>query len=149
MEAQTYPAHAGAKTAFTIVGILLCLLIITIPLAIWIIVASRRARVVVDDAGIRIKMFGSIRLTWDEIVRVGLLRIGVQGGGVAGIIVKKKVGGNEAVNLCLQDTRGKTRHCIISMYQNWEDIVEHVAQRTGRQCETLSRGFSGPKWPEG
>lgn len=149
MEAQTYPAHAGAKTAFTVVGILLCLLIITIPLAIWIIVASRRARVVVDDAGIRIRMFGSIRLTWDQISRVGLLRIGVQGGGVAGILVKKKVGGDEAVNLCLQDTRGKTRHCIISMYQDWETIVDQIVARTSKNVETLTRGFSGPKWPEG
>ena len=144
MEAQTYPAHAGAKTAFTIVGILLCLLIITIPLAIWIIVASRRARVVVDDAGIRIKMFGSIRLVGPD--RPGRSSAHqCSGWGGAGILVKKKVGGDEAINLCLQSRKGRTRHCIISMYQNWEDIVEHVAQRTGRQCETLSRGFSGPK----
>lgn len=78
METRVYPAHGGAKTAHTVVGILLCLLVITIPVGVWVIIAARRARVVVDDAGIRIKMFGSIRLTWDEIVRVGLLRIGAQ-----------------------------------------------------------------------
>ena len=149
METRVYHVHAGAKTAYTVVGVLVSLLVITIPLGIWIIVASRRARVTLDERGFRVKMFGTISLPWDQIARVGLLRISVQGGGVAGILVKKKVGGDEAINLCLQSRKGRTRHCIISMYQNWEDIVEHVAQRTGRQCETLSRGFSGPKWPEG
>ena len=147
METTVFPAHKGAKSAMTITGVLVCLLIITLPIGIWLIIRGRAGRVVLDDSGLHVRMLFSVRVRWDEISRIGLLINPVPGLGIGNILARKKVGGAEAVNLCLKTKAGRTRHFIVSMYENWQEIVSHVEDHIGNECETLSQGLGGPKWP--
>ena len=82
------------------------------------------------------------------MARLGVVRVPIIARGIGGMLARKKVGGDEGVNLCFQTRAGKTRKFIASQYDRWEELINDVARRTGKQPETLKMGLWGPKWDE-
>jgi hypothetical protein len=147
-ERTEFPLHGGAKAAYTVVGVLLCLLIITIPVGIYIIVRGRSGFVRLSGDAILARAIGSKRISLTDAQRVGVCRVPIIAKGIGGYLAKRKCGGEEGVNLCVMDGRGKTRKFIASMYVDHPQIIDHATRTTGRLLEEVRLGAFGLKWPE-
>jgi hypothetical protein len=143
-----YPFHSGARSAHYVVGVLLCLLIITIPIGIWIMIAASRARVEVRQDAVVARFLTTVRIPFAEVSRLGYLNVQIIARGIGGVLARKKVGGDVAVNLCVIDTRGKQRKFMVSMYENYQDVLQRVSWATQKPLEPLTVGLLAPKWPE-
>src|SRR6185436_1557557 len=51
-------------------------------------------------------------------IRVGVLSVPIHARGLGGVLARKKCGGDNGVNLCVMDERGKTRKFLVSMFEN-------------------------------
>jgi hypothetical protein len=148
VDQSVFPMHGGAKTALVVVGVLLCLLIITIPVGIYIIIRVQGGRVELTRKALVARSIGTVRIPLDDVARVGICKVAVVGGGVGGALARKKVGGDEGVNLCVMDRRGKTRKFIASMYERHEELCAEVSSLTGKPLETVTLGAFSLKWPD-
>ncbi len=144
-----YKMHSGAKTALNVVGVLCCLLIVAIPFGIWAFIAASRGRVEVRADGLVAYSLTTVAIKFAEVQRLGYLNRPVIARGIGGALARKKVGGDQAVLLGVQDSRGKTRHFCASMYENHGDLFQRVSYYTHRPVETLEQGAFGLKWPAG
>lgn len=141
------PLHAGARGAYLVVGILLTILIIAIPFAIWAFVVRARGRIEVH--GSSITAYGFFTRRWDlrAARRLGVLRVPIYARGIGGALARRKVGGDHGVHLCMIDDRGKKATLLVSMYENHGAIIQHAAASTGLPLEDVQVGALGPKWP--
>lgn len=145
--ATIYNLHKGAKSALTVVGILLCILIITIPVGIYIIVRVSGGRVEVTQEGLVAKAIGTKKFRFSEVNRLGVCHAPVQAGGIGGALARKKVGGDVGINMCFMIGK-KTKVFIASMYENHEQMFGQVSKILGKPVEEVKIGALRLKWPE-
>ena len=145
--AMTFPLHAGARGAYMVLGVLLCLLIVTIPVAIWAFVARSRGRIDVRGMEIVSVGFFTRRLDLSRARRLGVLHVPVYARGIGGAIARRKVGGDQAVHLCTMDEPGRKRNMLVSMYERFPEIIHYGQRATGLPLEDVQVGALGPKWP--
>jgi hypothetical protein len=145
--ATIYNFHSGAKTAVTVVGVLLCVLIITIPIGIYIIIRASGGRVEVTQEGLTAKSIGTKKFRFSEVSRLGVCHAPVQAGGIGGALARKKVGGDVGVNMCFMVGK-KTKVFIASMYENHQQMFDQVSQILGKPVEEVTIGALKLKWPE-
>jgi hypothetical protein len=145
--ASIYNFHSGAKTAVTVVGVLLCVLIITIPIGIYIIIRASGGRVEVTQEGLTAKAIGTKKFRFSEVSRLGVCHAPVQAGGIGGALARKKVGGDVGVNMCFMVGK-KTKVFIASMYENHQQMFDQVSQILGKPVEEVTIGALKLRWPE-
>lgn len=149
---KQYPLHKGARSALNVTGVLCCLLIIGIPLGIWIFMRVKSARVWLADDALKVtNVFSSAGFAYRDVARIGVLRLPVvTGGGIGGALARQKVGGDEAVHLVAKTSDGKQHAFMVSMYEDWQQVIDEVGVRVGKPLETLVGGALGvgsAKWP--
>ncbi len=144
---MTYPLHAGACGAYMFVGILLFILIIGIPFAIWAFIARSRGRVAVQGLEVRSYGFFTRRLDLARARRLGVLEVPVYARGIGGAMARRKVGGDRAVHLCTMDEQGRKANMLISMYERFPEVIQHAQRMTGLPLEQVTVGALGPRWP--
>ena len=99
MTGRIFPMKASWRRMQTFAGILTCLLIITIPLGIWIIVSARKARVGLTEEGFAFKYLTGFGYRWTDVESITLSSMSSLqfGGGLVGVAaaaaVKKKTQG--------------------------------------------------------
>lgn len=147
-----FPLHKGARVSLYVVGALLCLLIVTIPVAIWIFYRASVGRVSLSDAGLEAtNAFSTTRYAWSDVARLGLLKVAMaKGGGAAGALAQQRVGGNEATHLIVKTNDGKNRSFMVSSYERFQEIIDEVGRRVGKPYEIVQAGATGvhgAKWP--
>lgn len=144
---MTFPLHAGARGAYMVLGVLLCILIVGIPFAIWAFIARSRGRI--DVRGLEIVSVGFFtrRLDLSRARRLGVLHVPVYARGIGGAIARRKVGGDQAVHLCTMDEQGRKANMLVSMYERFPEIIQYGQRATGLPLEDVQVGALGPKWP--
>jgi len=145
--ATTYNLHKGAKSALTVVGILLCILIITIPVGIYIIVRISGGRVEVTQEGLTAKAIGTKKFRFSEVNRLGVCNVPIIARGIGGALARKKVGGDVGINMCFMIGK-KTKVFIASMYENHQEMFDQVSKILGKPVEEVTVGALRFKWPE-
>ena len=148
METLEYPFQKGARFALNITGVLCILLIIGIPVAIWIFVRVAGAKVIVSAQGVVAKGLGTTQFAYGEVARLGVCRIPIPATGIAGVLARKRVGGDTAVRVQIIDVRGKKKGFIVSSYEKADEIMAKISERTGKTYEIVQVGAFGMKWPE-
>lgn len=83
-----YPVKAGWRKTQMFAAVLTCLLIITIPLGVWMIMRIRKAHAGTTPEGFYLNLYGTNAVRWSDIseLRLGNLNIHVQGGGLVGAL---------------------------------------------------------------
>lgn len=145
--ATIYNFHSGAKSSLTLVGVLLCVLIITIPLGIYILIRASGGRVEVTQEGLTAKAVGTKKFRFSDVNRLGICHAPIHAGGIGGAMARKKVGGDVGVNMCFMIGK-KTKVFIASMYENHEQMFDQVSKILGKPVEEVKIGALRLKWPE-
>ena len=140
--------HPGARSALTVAAVLCMILIVGIPFGVWILIRVSGGKVSFDDRGLTARALGSLRVDFADVTRIGLLRVPIVARGIGGALARKKVGGNEGINLCFQTRAGKTKKFLVSQFEHHEEIVAEAARRVGKPVETLKMGLISPSWPK-
>src|SRR5262249_48273292 len=118
--------HPGARGALNVVGGLLILLVVTIPFAIWIFIRTAGAKIEITADELLFKNLVSKRWRLASLRRIGVLSVPVIARGIGGALARRKVGGNQAIHLCAIDDRGKKLNVLVSMFERFPDIINHV-----------------------
>lgn len=86
---QLYRIKSGWKGFMIFAGVLMCLLVITIPLGIWFFVMASKARVGLNDEGFAVKWFTTKGYRWEDIEAFApvALNFHVHGQGLIGAVV--------------------------------------------------------------
>jgi hypothetical protein len=150
MTDRDYPYHRGARASMRVVGILLCLMLITIPFGIWVLVRASGARLTLTPAGVTARSMFTVSVRFADVARFGLLRVPLRsGGGVGGALGRQRVGGGtHAWHLCFQSPSGKTTRFLVSHFERYEEITQEIARILDKQPEEMIHGGLGPSWPE-
>jgi len=96
---RIFPVKDGWRRLQIFAGILCCLLIITIPLGIWIIIKAKKARMGITEEGFAFTYLTTVAHRWSEIesFSIGNMDAATFGGGLVGLAtaaaVKKKTEG--------------------------------------------------------
>lgn len=90
---QFYPMKSGWRNYQTFAGVLTCLLVITIPLGIWIIVRARKAGIGINEEGFAFRYLNTVAFSWDEVESISLAGLsGAEfGGGLVGLAAASAV----------------------------------------------------------
>lgn len=147
---NSYSFAPQVKSAIVIFAVLLCVLVVTIPGAIYLLVKRSSAKLELSDDGLEVSgLGGRQRWKFDDLERIGLLSIHVTGGGASAGLGHRINGGSPAVNLCGRTKKGKTRKFMISRFENYEEILAEIERTSGLRLEQVGMGAFGPKWPTG
>lgn len=143
---MTYTYSSSVQKTFVFAAVVLGLLVVTLPLAVYFLVKSRSAKLVLDDGGLTVSgLGGTARWDFADIERLGTLTVEVVGGGP----LAQLNGGPVAVNLVARTKSGKTHKFMLSRFERWEEILDRVQQATGLPVEAVSPGLvSGVAWPQ-
>jgi hypothetical protein len=148
MASLEFPFHKGARTSFIITGVLLCVLCVTAPVAVWMFWRVGRGRVQLTDEGLEAAGLVTDRITFADVERFGVLRIPVAARGLGGAIATMKLGGlDEGVNLVFRLKNGKDVKFLANQYERHAALVDEVTRRVGVPAETIPMGLMGWKWP--
>lgn len=96
---QFYPMKKSWRNLQTFAGVLSCLLVLTIPIGIWIIVRARKAGIGINEEGFAFRYLTTVAFRWDEVESITLSNLsGMEfGGGLVGLAaasaVKKRTEG--------------------------------------------------------
>ena len=147
---KEYAFEKNVRLGCRIMGVLLGLLLVTLPFGIWFWIKGGSGRLQFTDGGFRVNGLGLTATEWNfsDIQRIGLLRVRVGGRGLGGVLGRMISGGDEAVNVCCIDKNGKQKRFLVSRYEGAEEIVQQIAAGSGLTLETVSQGLMGPKWQE-
>ena len=145
-----FPFHKGAKGSLYLAAVLLSLLVVTIPLAIYFFFRIGKAKVAVSKTGVRAE---GLMLTNDfefaDVARLGLLKVPFAVRGVGGVVARLKHGGLDyGLNVVVQTRSGYTVKFISNQYVRHEELIEKVKQSVSVPCETVQMGLFSMKWPE-
>ena len=145
---RVFSMHGGAKGALGFVGFLCCVTIVAIPLGIYFFWRVSRAQVELGADALVAKGLGTKTVRFSEMAQIGTVSAHVVGGGLGGIMARKKCGGDTATHLAILTTQGKTVMFMASMYEDFEEMLHEVSARAGKQLIPLEMGAIKPKWPE-
>lgn len=141
--------HKGARTALIIVGVLLCVLCVTIPFAAWVFYRVGRARVVVRPDGLEAVALLTDAVAFDDVERFGVLRIPLAARGLGAVIANMKLDNmGEGVNLVFRLKNGKDVKFLANQYERHAELIELVSKSVRVPSETIPMGLLGWKWPE-
>ncbi len=142
---NSYTYSKGVKSMFVFVAVVCALLVVTLPIAVYILIKRSSAKLEFDDTGFRVSGLGlSSRWDFQEIARLGTLCVEIVGGGP----LVRLNGGSVAVNLVAKTKSGKTLKFMLSRFEDWKEILERVERQTGLPLETVVPGIVGPAWPK-
>ena len=83
------------------------------------------------------------------MARLGLLKVPLGGGGVAGAVANAKLAGlGYGLNVVVQTKAGKNIKFIANQYVRHEELIATIKQRCAVPCEELTMGAFTWKWPE-
>ncbi|MCB9736433.1 MAG: hypothetical protein H6745_27970 [Deltaproteobacteria bacterium] len=142
-----FPIKPGWRKYMIFAGVLMCLLIITIPLGIWFFVMAGKCRLGMNDEGFAVKWFTTNAYRWDDIeafrpaplsFNVHIAGGGLVGGLIAGVasaaassaVAKRTAGINGPVSFKLKGKRMWLQfpaHAI----QNSVEMAREMERRTG------------------
>ncbi len=90
---QFYPMKKGWRNYQVFAGVLTCLLVITIPLGVWIIIRARKAGIGINEEGFAFRYLNTVAFSWDEVESITLSSIsGAEfGGGLVGLAAASAV----------------------------------------------------------
>lgn len=90
---QFYPMKSGWRNYQIFAGVLTCLLVITIPLGVWIIIRARKAGIGVNEEGFAFRYLSTVSFRWDEVESITLAGLtGAEfGGGLVGLAAASAV----------------------------------------------------------
>ncbi len=147
---QTYKFTSQVQSACKIFAVLLGLLLITIPIAIWFWLRKDSAYVIISENKIQIRGLALRETTWDfsKIRRLGVMKVAVPKAGLGGTIAKKLSGGSIAVNACAEFEDGTKKYFMVSRFENQDEILTALSTATSLDYEEVTRGMNKPKWPK-
>lgn len=148
MEETVYPLHKGARTALIVVGVLLCVLCVTIPAGVYVFFRVKTAGARLRRTGLTVRGLGTTSVEFGDVERLGLLRVPIVAKGVGGALAKQRVGGEVGTNLVVRTRAGKDQRILISQYEKWEELVEEVKKSVQVPCEDIQMGLITWKWPD-
>ncbi|GEM_PF-2369813 len=150
VDAAEFPLHKGAKGSFIFVGVLLCLLVLTVPLAIWVFFRVGRGKVVVSRSGVEAAgIMLTDRFEFSDVARLGILTVPLAGAGIGRVVANIKLGGlGYGLNVVVQTRAGKTIKFIANQYERHEELIERIKKAVPLPCETIQMGLVSMKWPE-
>lgn len=148
MEETVYPLHKGARTSLIVVAVLLCVLCVTIPAAIYVLYRVKTGGIRLRRTGLTARGLGTTELEFGEIERLGLLRVPIVAGGVGGALARQRMGGDAATHLVVRTRAGKDKRVIVSQFEKWEELVEEVKRSVQVPCEDIQMGMLTWKWPD-
>ncbi len=145
-----FPFHKGAKGSLYFVAVLLIVLVMTIPLAIYFFFRIGKAKVAISKTGVRAEgLMLTDKFEFADVSRLGLLKIPLAARGVGGAIANVKLGGlGYGLNVVVQTRSGKTIKFISNQYERHEELIEKIKQSVSVPCETIEMGAFSMKWPE-
>ena len=138
-----YPVKPGWKKAVIFAGVLTCLLIITLPLGIYFIVAAGKNRMAITDEGFAIKWFTTKAFRWSDVeaFNPSSMHFHAGGGGLVGAlaavtaeaVVKRKTQGIKGpIQFKVKGKRG-WRVIPAHVLQNSLELAQELEKRTGLQ----------------
>lgn len=145
-----FPLHKPGRTANIILAVLLCILCVTVPAAVWLLTRLGKAKAIVRADGLEaIGPFMTDVVKFDDVARFGILRVPVAGGGLGGMVAVMKLNNmREGVNLVFKLKSGKEVKFIGNQFENHEGLIEAVTQRVRVPREDIKMGILSWKWPE-
>lgn len=144
-----FPLHKGARTALIIVGVLLCLLCVTIPVAVWIFYRVSKGKVTVTPDGLTAGAILSDTVTFADVERLGLLRVPLAARGLGAVIANMKLDNmGEGLNLVFRLKNGRDVKFIANQFERHAELIELVKQKVNLPLETIPMGLLSWKWPE-
>jgi hypothetical protein len=81
-------------------------------------------------------LFGTRRLSYDEIAGLAVYRMPISGYGFARI-TRKMVGGDTAIGVFVKPRRERTLGISVSMYESWQEIMKELQTRTQKEFVEL------------
>lgn len=112
MNGSVYRVKSGWTRSQIFAGVACCILILTIPLGIWIIICAKRARMGLTNEGFAFTYLGTIAARWSDIESMTLsgMNASTFGGGLVGLaaasMVKSKTQGLKGpIHVKLKDKR--------------------------------------------
>jgi hypothetical protein len=149
MEEVEFKMHKGARTSLIVVGVLLLLLCVTIPFGIYIFIRIGTCRVKVGARQLEARGLVTDTINFDEVDRVGVLRVPVVARGIGGALARMKLDNmDEGVNLVFRLKSGKDIKFQANQYERHTELLAHVAKATGKSLETIPMGMFSWKWPD-
>ena len=145
-----FPLHKPGKTANIILAVLLCILCVTVPAAIWLLTRLGKAKAIVRADGLEvIGPFMTDELKFDDVARFGILRVPMAARGLGGLVAAMKLNNmNEGVNLVFKLKSGKEVKFIGNQCENHDGLIEAVTARVRVPREEIKMGILSWKWPE-
>lgn len=149
MEPLDFPMHKGARTSMYVVAVLLCLLCVTIPFAIYLFIRIGSCRVRLQGRTLEARGIVTDTVNFDDVERVGVLRIPMVARGIGGALARMKLDNmDEGVNLVFRLKSGKDVKFIANQYERHAELLEKVTALFGKPLETIPMGLLSWKWPE-
>ena len=134
---RVFWVKSGWRNMQIFAGILSCLLILTIPLGIWIIMRARKARIGLTDEGFAFTYLTTVAYRWSDIESFTLtgMNASMFGGGLVGVataaaVKKKTMGLKGPLRFTL---KGKSKRILMIPAHTIENSVEMA-----REMERLS-----------
>lgn len=135
---QLYRIKSGWKGMMIFAGVLTCLLIITLPLGIWLIIISGKARVGLNDEGFAIKWFTTNAYRWEDIeaFRPVGLHFHVHGQGLVGALVG--VAASAAVSARTEGLKGPLGYKLKGK-GGWREMPAHAIANSVAMAKEFER----------
>jgi hypothetical protein len=148
MEPRVYKFTPAVRRSLIVIGVLLCLLVVTIPFGVWIIWRATHATLTVGPREVVARSFTTAHIDLGDVRRFATLHIGLgTRGAVGGALGRGASGGGTAMHLCFKDSAGKTRRFMVSRFERSDEITAEITRLLGKQPEVMSMGAMGPRWP--
>ncbi len=149
MNELEFPVHKPGRTSLTVVAVLLMLLCITFPAAIYLLFRLSKMRVKVTPTGLEARGIVTDEVNFDDVERFGVLHVPVVAGGLGGYLARMKLNHmNEGLNLVFLLKNGKTVKFLANQYERHDELIERVAASVRAPREEITMGLLTWKWPE-
>jgi len=149
-EVAEFPFHKGAKGALYVVAVLLIVLVVTIPVAIYCFFRIGKAKVTISRTGVRAEgLILTDSFEFADVARLGLLKVQLAARGLGGALANAKLGGlGYGMNVVVETRSGKTIKFISNQYERHEELIAKIKQSVSVPCEQIEMGVFKMKWPD-
>lgn len=149
MNELEFPVHKPGKTSLTVVAVLLMVLCVTFPAAIYVLIRLSKMRVKLTASGLEARGLVTDEVSFDQVDRFGILRVPVVARGIGGYLAKMKLNHmDEGVNLVFLLKNGKTVKFLANQYERHDEMIERITAAVRAPREEIKMGLLTWKWPE-
>lgn len=149
MNELEFPVHKPGKTSLTVVAVLLMVLCVTFPAAIYVLIRLSKMRVKLTASGLEARGLVTDEVAFDQVDRFGILRVPVVARGIGGYLAKMKLNHmDEGVNLVFLLKNGKTVKFLANQYERHDEMIERITAAVRAPREEIKMGLLTWKWPE-